>query len=199
MVSAADAAGAAEAKAALRAQYRAARRALDPATRAEATAAVVRAVQALVAHLQVESLASYVAVGAELDLAAVHAWWWERGHPVYLPRTQPAQVLSWHAVGASTPLTPGPHGIPVPDPAQAPAAPLPARSLVLVPGLAFDADGYRLGQGGGFYDRTLAGGDVLPVGVGYPCQAAPRLPREPHDHPMRFLILGGEWWAVAGS
>lgn len=63
---------------------------------------------------------------------------------------------------------------------------------VLLPGLAFDEHGYRLGYGGGFYDRLLAGWladgwQVPTVGVVTRALFVPQLPREPHDLPVQFL------------
>lgn len=61
--------------------------------------------------------------------------------------------------------------------------------LVLVPGLAFDRAGGRLGRGAGFYDRflpTLRSGTPI-VGVGFDAQILPTIPTEPHDHPLEAL------------
>ena len=64
--------------------------------------------------------------------------------------------------------------------------------LILVPGLAFDQNGHRLGRGAGFYDRFI---DSLPntnrpplVGVCFGCQIVPKVPTESHDHPMDFVL-----------
>jgi 5-formyltetrahydrofolate cyclo-ligase len=60
--------------------------------------------------------------------------------------------------------------------------------LVIVPAVAFDENGYRLGRGKGFYDRLLAGSNVIKIGVGYEFQLLPSLPIEPHDVPMDVII-----------
>ena len=64
--------------------------------------------------------------------------------------------------------------------------------IVLVPMLAFDAEGFRLGYGGGYYDRTLAAlrdaGEVLAVGIAYAGQEVPRLPRKPHDEKLDLIL-----------
>jgi 5-formyltetrahydrofolate cyclo-ligase len=81
----------------------------------------------------------------------------------------------------------GAHG--VHEPADAlPASPA---GLVLVPGLAFDARGYRLGRGGGYYDRFLETlGQPRPVlcGVCFACQIVPEIPREAHDARVDFVV-----------
>jgi 5-formyltetrahydrofolate cyclo-ligase len=64
--------------------------------------------------------------------------------------------------------------------------------IVLVPLLAFDARGHRLGYGGGYYDGTLetlrSNGKVLAIGVAYAEQEVKTLPREPHDHALDMIV-----------
>lgn len=79
-------------------------------------------------------------------------------------------------------------------PSSTPTAPDPVEptsvDVVVVPGLAFTAAGHRLGQGGGWYDRFLAGtrSDCLKVGVGFDVQLVDELPIEPHDVPLDVVI-----------
>lgn len=58
----------------------------------------------------------------------------------------------------------------------------------LVPGLAFDKTGNRLGRGGGFYDRLLLGVRGIKIGVAYPWQLVDLLPTEPHDMPVDIVV-----------
>ena len=70
-------------------------------------------------------------------------------------------------------------------------APAPPPDLILVPGLAFDRRGGRLGRGGGMYDRFLAGvtaAGVPTIGVGFACQLVPEVPRERHDVPLDAVV-----------
>ena len=60
--------------------------------------------------------------------------------------------------------------------------------LLLVPLLAFDAHGHRLGYGGGFYDRTLALLKVPAIGIAYAGQEVASLPREPHDMALDMIV-----------
>ena len=82
-------------------------------------------------------------------------------------------------------------GIPEPGPDRPPATP----DIALVPLLAFDAEGYRLGYGGGYYDRTLQQlrllrrePPVFAIGVGFAGQQVERLPHEPFDQPLDWVI-----------
>lgn len=60
--------------------------------------------------------------------------------------------------------------------------------LFIVPGVAFDRQGHRLGRGGGHYDRLLANVSVPVIGLAYTCQIVSRLPQEKYDIPMSIVI-----------
>jgi 5-formyltetrahydrofolate cyclo-ligase len=64
--------------------------------------------------------------------------------------------------------------------------------LVLVPGLAFTRDGHRLGRGGGFYDRLLAGRakEAVKIGICFELQLVESLPVEPHDIVLDLVVSG---------
>lgn len=66
--------------------------------------------------------------------------------------------------------------------------PLDKFDLVLVPGLAFDPQGNRLGRGTGFYDRILSAASGIKCGVGYDIQLLENLPTEPHDAKVDFVL-----------
>ena len=90
----------------------------------------------------------------------------------------------------------GPFGAAVPASAQ-PMTP----EIVIVPLVAFDADGNRLGYGGGFYDRTLellrSQQDTIAVGYAYDAQRATQLPLEPTDQPLDAMVTetGVTWFS----
>jgi 5-formyltetrahydrofolate cyclo-ligase len=85
-------------------------------------------------------------------------------------------------------LVPGRYGVPAP-PAGCPPEPLATDVLLLVPGLAFDTEGRRLGRGGGYYDRALSdAGGAMPVGVAFDCQIVERVPEDRHDRRVAALL-----------
>lgn len=95
----------------------------------------------------------------------------------------------------------GPHGVPEPDPARG-AEPAPwglGPAVALVPGLAFDKQGGRLGRGGGFFDALLAelGEATLRVGVCHDCQLVGAVTRDAHDVAMH-AVATPEAWLVVG-
>ena len=178
------------AKTDLRRRLRRCRAALAVEERAAESAAVVATLLPLLN--EAPTLASYQALSDEVDLTALHHHWWRLGRPVWLPRVVRSD-LTWHPVVDPDDCRPGAFGIREPDPARIPALPLPADAVILVPGVAFDARGGRLGQGKGFYDRALATHPGRTIGVGFTCQEVPEVPREAHDIPLDLVILG---WRV---
>lgn len=96
-------------------------------------------------------------------------------------------ALRFRAIDGA-PLVPDAVGIPAPGPDAAELAP----SLVLAPLLAFDRRGGRLGQGGGYYDRTLralrTGGPVLVVGLAFAAQEVEAVPMGPGDERLDAIL-----------
>jgi 5-formyltetrahydrofolate cyclo-ligase len=70
--------------------------------------------------------------------------------------------------------------------------------LILAPGVAFDWNGNRLGRGRGFYDRLLARTSGLKCGVGYDFQLIGKIPVEPHDARVNFVVTPGRCLKAAG-
>ncbi len=87
----------------------------------------------------------------------------------------------------STDLIPGPHDIPEPLPGL-PLVPLAQITVFLVPAIAFDRQGMRLGRGQGHYDRLLAQAPGRKIGIGYRWQVIDTLPQDPWDIPMSKVI-----------
>lgn len=108
------------------------------------------------------------------------------GHPLALPcivQSRSALVFRRWTVGDV--LTPNAYGIAEPPATVEEVVP----AAVLVPLLAFDANGHRLGYGGGYYDRTFEALPRVPIiGVAYSGQEMATLPREPHDHRLDMLV-----------
>lgn len=125
-------------------------------------------------------VAGFLPIGDEIDLRPLLRTLHARGHTIVLPVTPPrGQPLSFHVWTPEAPLITERFGT------QAPTGPAAVPDVVLVPLLAFDARGHRLGYGGGYYDRTLAG---LPtrfaIGCGYAAQQVETVPTGPHDIPL---------------
>ena len=132
-------------KTALRQVLRRQRATLDPLTAAAETAVTVALAWEIIHRLAVDHLASSVASGSELTLTTLHDRWWALGRPLWLPRVVDDTTLTWHPVRSEAELSPGSFGILEPNPAWIPARPLPAGTLILVPGVGFTVAGDRLG------------------------------------------------------
>jgi 5-formyltetrahydrofolate cyclo-ligase len=104
-----------------------------------------------------------------------------RGLPLAFRRWQPGIELEIGTFGVLTPPLGEPEIVP---------------ELLLVPLLAFDRAGYRLGYGGGFYDRTLeglrAGTEITAVGVAFALQEVLAVPREATDQPLNWIVTERE-------
>lgn len=114
---------------------------------------------------------------------------------VALPRVVPGtRAMRWFSVDSLEGLERSPFGVEEP-PADAAREVFPAvlpLALALVPGLAFDAAGFRLGYGGGFYDTFLADFPGTTVGLCRTCQlSAVPLPRGPYDLPVGLVVTEG--------
>lgn len=131
----------------------------------------------------------YAAFDDELDTRPLAEGLRARGIAVAYPRiVPPARDLVFHVVPGADALEPGPFGIAQP-PAHAAVVRLDQLAILIVPGLAFDDRGGRLGWGKGYYDATLAH-DMRPlcVGYGHACQLVPDVPRAGHDVFMDLVI-----------
>jgi 5-formyltetrahydrofolate cyclo-ligase len=121
------------------------------------------------------------------------------GCPALLPRPGPRGVLEVAALFGWEELVPGRYGVPEPPAARGGSA-LGAGDLVLVPGLAFDRSGHRLGRGAGFWDRTFAAAgdtELRAVGVGLACQLLEAVPYGPDDHRLHAILTEEGWHRVS--
>ncbi len=134
------------------------RRALSAPRRREAAAGLARNLAASPLFLRAGSVACYLASDGEMDLQPVMERLWRMGKRCYLPVIHPLAVgqLRFAPFHRGDPLTRNRFGIPEPQHPLHHTVPAWALDLLLLPLVAFDGSGNRLGMGGGYYDRTLA-------------------------------------------
>ncbi|MDA3021497.1 MAG: 5-formyltetrahydrofolate cyclo-ligase [Actinomycetota bacterium] len=181
--------GASAAKANLRAQIRARRSAIDPVVLAARDDDLARTAQALILNLPAGArVACYLSSPTEPGTNALVRALITGGFEVIAPRVR-GRDLDWAVASAASTFVTGSFGIrEVSGPSVGQGAePLRSAGLVFVPALAIDHRGVRLGQGGGFYDRTLeqlatgpAAGPLL-VGVINQDELYDELPAEDYD------------------
>ena len=127
----------------------------------------------------------YHALPEEADPALLLARLVETGCAIAFPRVVGRdQPLEFHYVPDGEVLAPGSFGIPEPLEHWPRAVP----DVLLVPLLAFDAAGHRLGYGGGFYDRTFASLNAVASGIAYAGQETASIPHEPHDRRLDGIV-----------
>jgi 5-formyltetrahydrofolate cyclo-ligase len=133
-------------------------------------------------------IGGYYPIRDELDplplLQALH----DEGSLIGLPAIHPGRALTFREWRPGTPLKQGQFGLSEPACDQPEVVP----AIVLVPLLAFDSRGNRLGYGAGYYDAALRDlrlrGPVTAIGLGFDEQQFPEIPREPQDEPLDMIL-----------
>ena len=170
----------------LRAAMMQRRRAMSLAFRKEADRLIAEAVLRHPRYAAAKQVLAYVSmpheVGTRAILEAVLKDGKTLGLPVCMPETNEMQ---FYRLDALSELGAGAYRIPVPPVSADRLLEPSAETLMIVPMLAFDADGYRLGAGGGYYDRYLAAHSVQTIGI---CYADCRMTQLPHDNYDRKLL-----------
>ncbi len=168
------------------------REALGPARRAELSARIFATVLALNAFRAARTVLAYHSFGSEPVTASFLREVLGRGQTLALPRVnRQARALDLHQVSEpDRDLVPGVWGIHEPDPARCPPLAVEALDFVLVPGVAFDANGGRIGYGAGYYDRLLRccpAGAAL-VAAAFEAQLVDAVPLEAHDRRVDQVV-----------
>ncbi len=169
---------------------RAVLRAICPDDRHQRSLSACRRVTELDEWQNARSVFLYLALPRELDTTPLVEEAWRRGKRVAVPRVDADRSGAMDAVPIESwsDCLPGYRGILEPvdgDPIE-----MHAIDLAVVPGLAFDLAGRRLGQGGGFYDRFLARHDLRAAacGMAFEEQVVERVPVDPHDRTVDLLV-----------
>lgn len=174
------------ARQAMRRENIAARLGLPPAAHRAASATILHHLAELLLPRPAGTLGFCWPIRAEVDCRPLAERLLKAGWRIAMPTVaklnQPLVFRTWWP---SAPMTEDPYGIPVPA-----TEVVPPPEALLIPLVAFDAAGYRLGYGGGYFDRTLAALAQRPVtiGVGFEFCAIANLHPEPHDVPLDLIV-----------
>ncbi|MFD2614041.1 5-formyltetrahydrofolate cyclo-ligase [Paenibacillus gansuensis] len=139
------------------------------------------------------TLFTFMPMPGEADVTGILEHCWSNGIPAAVPKVEPStRDMTFHYINSYDDVQKGRYGIREPLPSTRLAEPLSA-GLLLVPGLAFDAAGRRLGMGGGYYDRFMekvkASGLLFPVAApAYELQLVEKVPFEAHDLVVNMVI-----------
>lgn len=181
--------GVAAEKAALRRRLLADRARLSPDQRAAAARALRDAILELPQVQMAGTIAAYYSLSSEPDTHGLVYALWKRGGYVLLPLLRPDADLDWASYEGPDSLRPGPRGLA--EPAEPPRGmdAVARADLVLVPALAVDRGGVRLGRGGGSYDRALArvAPGIPTIALVYDGELLDEVPADDHDQRVRLV------------
>jgi len=176
-------------KAALRSQLAARRAQIDDSQRAVSGRSLRDAVLSLPETQMAGTVAAYISVGTEPETRGLVYALWKRGTYVLLPLLRPDYDLDWASYEGPDSLAAGPRGLLQPTEPPRGVGAVTSADLVIVPALAVDRGGLRLGRGGGSYDRALArvGAAVLTVALIYDDELLDEVPAGPLDQRVRMV------------
>ncbi len=147
------------------------------------------------------AVALYVSVKGEADTSLLLREAWRDGKQVFLPRCRREEPGSMDMIACLGPEGLEVSGFGIPEPRLEENSRLLSfadltageSTLVVVPALAFDREGFRLGYGGGYYDRMLAAAQCPSVGLAFHELLLNRLPRDPWDRPVGAVCTEEEF------
>jgi len=177
----------------LRADFRQRRRSLDPATRQDSESQINEALLKLVAQRQVKRLSAYLAFDGEVDIRPALQQLSSQGVIISLPLISgpaSAKILEFQCWRPGASLVKNAFGIDEPECSE--LIDVHQLDLVLLPLVAWDEEGRRLGMGAGYYDKALAplSGKTKPqrIGIAFDLQKSVEIPAEPWDIPVHGVI-----------
>jgi 5-formyltetrahydrofolate cyclo-ligase len=188
-----------QAKAALRAKMAAELKKLNATERTALAIEACALLEQQAVWRSAKALLFYAPLADEPDLWRLLEDSLATGKTVALPRFQPEQdaYVACLITRVDADLQTGKFGIREPR-GSCPIIPLNRLDLVLVPGVAFDLDGHRLGRGKGYYDRLLAETNGSTCGVAFDQQIVSQVPSEPHDVRLSCILTPTRWHEVTG-
>lgn len=170
----------------IRKQFLDLRKQLDVTTHSQLSLQVQKQLLMSECFARAKTIALYSSINNEVATEQIFSVAQGLDKQIYYPRVN-GDDLEFVAVLDATDLMPGRFGIA--EPVAGEEIPVAKLDLIVVPGVAFDLRGHRLGYGRGYYDRQLARMSVETVaaGLSFEMQFSPLLPAEEHDRPLDFI------------
>lgn len=182
----------------LRAHVRQSRAARTPEEIAALAGPVADALESLLERIPARRVACFLSSPVEVPTREFLRRARDSGLEVLLPAAKPEGRLEWvvnTGVERQHPLLRVPEPVGDPEPGDA----LATADLIIVPAALVDRDGYRLGWGGGFYDRALVGRDVPVFALVHDDEVVDAVPRETHDRPVAGVLTPNKKFFVKTS
>lgn len=176
-------------KSAIRREMMASRDALSEPDVASKSTAILEWLKTLPEFAEARTVHTYISWKNEADTRPLVELLLRQQKRVVVPRVVTGRVcLSHHFIAGLSDLRPGAFGILEPDPAICPEVEPADIDLVVVPALAVDLTGHRLGYGGGYYDSFLAGLRATKVVAVYHFQIVDEVPTRKEDQRIEFIV-----------
>lgn len=173
----------------LREQHLAKRAAIPPAQKQARDEKICRSIISSASFRYAETILAYAPREGEIDIRPMLLHALSLGKRIALPRCESDHVMTYRLITSLDGLSPGSYGIMEPDADTPIFEEDPGHaSLCLVPGVVFDVHGYRIGYGGGYYDRFLHHYHGSVAGLIYRDFILPNLPHGRYDHALPIMI-----------
>ena len=155
---------------------------------------IVRRLKELREIRELSTLMVFLNFGSEVVTDGLIAWGWEEGKRIVVPFCRPeGRELTPCRIDSFAELETGHYGIREPKADRLRVVPPGEIDAVVVPAVAFDRRGYRVGYGGGYYDRFFLGcPQAAKIGVAFACQITEEVPVEPYDVTMDCIVTEKE-------
>lgn len=135
------------------------------------------------------SVMIFLSFGSEINTDYIIRLLWKQKKRVLVPLCKPeTREMDIIPITTFADVEPGYFGIREPKRGFCPPVAKEAIDLVVVPAVAFDRRGYRVGYGGGYYDRFLVGMDVPRIGLAFSCQIIPEAPVDKYDQAVQGIV-----------
>ena len=172
----------------LRAGFKGSRRALDREKKIDYDAEIQSRVLALRSYASTDIIFTYISRDIEIETRGIIYAAWANGKRVAVPRCIPGtNDMDFYIIKSFDDREPSHYGLLEPKPEKCAKVTDHSHGLCVVPGLSFDAEGYRLGYGRGYYDRFLKGFNGVSVGLCYSAGVKWKLPRGEYDVPVDMI------------
>ncbi|WP_312645194.1 5-formyltetrahydrofolate cyclo-ligase [Hydrogenoanaerobacterium sp.] len=173
----------------LRNKYKQLRRDMPPNVKLQHDESIRRRVQSLYQYKNAKTLLTFVSTEIEVDTRTLIADALRQGKQVAVPRCiDGTREMEFYLIDSLDDLAPRTFGVLEPDPGKCVLLTDFTDSVCIVPGLAFDFAGYRLGYGKGYYDRFLSGYTPTKIGIVYSSCMTQRLQHGRYDVAVNLLV-----------